>query len=568
MATYPFADTRFFTHAHLPIAASYCRSLNLMGVVNRIVPTSMELSAGMMVQAMVLDVLSGRSPLYRVEQFWEQQDRLLLLGEDVSSHLFNDTNLGRALDAIFEAGSSKIITELGISAAKVFNLDMGAVSYDTTSTSVWGEYRGSEYTPPTNGPLIVRGHSKDLRPDLKQFMTELLCVERGVPIFASTLDGNSSDKRSNNKMLTRIGSLMARHGLGAGAFVYVADSAMVTVENLSLLDETRFVSRLPGNFSVCAQAVDRAVESEEWEHIGKLAELDSSRVAAEYKAHETTVEIEENTYRAVVIHSNSHDKRRQKAIDRELKKSLKTITDLTKGVQERYFCENDARVALQTMSQMKTSLHTVDVSYQETRVNKRGRPPKEGPQPTNTYYDLVYEILIREDRLQLLRDRSGCFVLLSNVPSFGEDSLDAKALLLTYKGQYGIESNFVFLKDPLVVNDLFLKTQSRIDALGMILVVALLIWRLMERQMRLYLNNESKVLPGWDNKPTDRPTSFMMSTVFSGILIARMKKGESFLLNPLSDRQMQFLTALGLDEQVFLATDATCMLQCRGKPDD
>jgi hypothetical protein len=97
----------------------------------------MELSPGMVVQAMVLDVLSGRSPLYRVEQFWEQQDRLLLLGEDVSSHLFNDTNLGRALDAIFEAGSSKIITELGIAATKRFDLDMRAVSYDTTSTSVW-----------------------------------------------------------------------------------------------------------------------------------------------------------------------------------------------------------------------------------------------------------------------------------------------------------------------------------------------------------------------------------------------------------------------------------------------
>jgi len=370
MTIHPFSDASFFTQNHLAIAAAYCRSLDVMGIVNKVVPTSMELSAGMMVQAMVLDVLSGRSPLYRVEQFWEQQDKLLLLGNDVSSHLFNDTNLGRGLDAIFEAGSSKIITELGISASKVFNLDMSAVSYDTTSTSVWGEYRGSEYNPPVEGPRIVRGHSKDLRPDLKQFMTELLCVERGVPIFTTTLDGNSSDKRSNNKILTRIGSIMARHGLGAGAFVYVADSAMVTVENLSLLDETRFVSRLPGNFSVCAQVVDHAVDSEEWEHLGRLAELDSSRVAAEYKAHETTVEIENNTYRAVVIHSNSHDKRRQKAIDRKQEKSLKEITALTKGLQVRYFCEHDAMIAVQAMLRIKTSLHTLRASYKETKVNE------------------------------------------------------------------------------------------------------------------------------------------------------------------------------------------------------
>ncbi len=568
MAADPFADTRFFTHASLPVAAAYCRTLDVMGVVNRITPSSMRLSPGLAVQAMVLDVLSGRSPLYREEEFWERQDRLLLLGKDVDSHIFNDTNLGRALDALFEAGPTRIITELGLEAARKFDLDVSVVSYDTTSTTVWGEYRCSEDDPPAEGPRIVRGHSKDGRPDLKQFMTELLCVERGVPICSSTLDGNSSDKISNNRMLSRISSLMARHGLGAGAFTYVADSSVVTSGNLSLLPGIPFVSRLPRNFSACGQAVDRAVASGRWTHIGRLAELESTRNAAEYKSHETTVELEGTTWRAVVVHSNAQDKRRQKSIEYELGVSLKKMSDMTKGVQKRYFCEKDAGAAALAMSQMETSLHTVKASYRETVVNRRGRPPKEGPRPTNTYYDLVWEILIREDRLQLLREQAGCFVLLSNVPASGENSLDAKALLRTYKGQYGVESDFVFLKDPLVVNDLFLKTPSRIDALGMILVIALLIWRLMERQMRMYLAHGDKKLPGWDNKPTDRPTSFMMSTVFYGIQVARPKRGEPILLSPLSGRQMQFLDALGLNERVFLDKDIKCMLQCRGKPDD
>ncbi|NBK25456.1 MAG: IS1634 family transposase, partial [Spirochaetia bacterium] len=473
MAAYPFADTRFFTHASLPVAAAYCRTLDLMGVVNRIVPSSMRLSPGLAVVAMVMDVLSSKNPLYRVEQFWEQQDRDLLLGKDVDSHIFNDTNLGRALDAIFEAGTSRIVTELGLEAAKKFDIDVSIVSYDTTTTSVWGEYRRSEGDPPAEGPRIVRGHSKDGRSDLKQFMTELLCAERGVPIFSATLDGNSSDKSSNNRMLSRISSLMARHGLGAGAFTYVADSSLVTSGNLSHLSKMPFVSRLPRNFSACGQAVDRAVESGQWTHIGRLAELKSTRVAAEYKAHETSVDIDGRSWRAVVVHSNAQDKRRQKSIAYEQEQSLKKITAMTKPVQKRYFCEKDAKAASQAMSQMETPLHTVKASYHETVVNKRGRPPKEGPRPTNTYYDLAWEVLIREDRLQLLREQAGCFVLLSNVPASGENSLDAKALLRTYKGQYGVESDFAFLKDPLVVNDLFLKTPSRIDALGMILVIAL-----------------------------------------------------------------------------------------------
>ena len=163
------------------------------------VPTGMALRPGLAVQAMVLDTLAGRTPLYRVEQFLADQDVELLLGEAVPAQDF--TNLGRSLDAIFAAGTAKIVTALGVRAVATFGLDASALSYDTTSTNVWGEYRAgdddSEESPP--GPAITFGHSKDHRPDLKQFMTELLCVERGVPIFGRTLDGNASDKTSNNR---------------------------------------------------------------------------------------------------------------------------------------------------------------------------------------------------------------------------------------------------------------------------------------------------------------------------------------------------------------------------------
>ena len=171
---------------------------------------SLEFTCMVVVQAMVLDVLHGRSPLYRIEQFIEQQHRELLLGQEIDPHLFNDTTIARSLDALFAAGPSKIITQLGIRAVQVFELDMHALSYDTTSTSVWGEYRGSEEKS-SPGPAITFGHSKDQRPDLKQIMTELLCVDRGVPIAGSSLDGNSSDKKSNNAMLTRI---MRNHIVG------------------------------------------------------------------------------------------------------------------------------------------------------------------------------------------------------------------------------------------------------------------------------------------------------------------------------------------------------------------
>ena len=54
--------------------------------------------------------------------------------------------------------------------------------------------------------------------------------------------------------------------------------------------------------------------------------------------------------------------------------------------------------------------------------------------------------------------------------------------------QHGIERNFGFLKDPLIVNDLFLKKPERIEVLGLILLISLLIWNLMEHVVRGYLS--------------------------------------------------------------------------------
>jgi transposase len=50
----------------------------------------------------------------------------------------------------------------------------------------------------------------------------------------------------------------------------------------------------------------------------------------------------------------------------------------------------------------------------------------------------------------------------------------ARAVLQAYKEQHGIEQNYGFLKDPLSVNSLFLKKPERLEALGLVLLLALL----------------------------------------------------------------------------------------------
>jgi transposase len=552
-----FRGAEIFNYGHLPTAAAYCRRLGLVEVVNNIVSSEMDLSPGVIVQAMVLDTLSGRSPLYRIKEFLAGQDVELLVGEDLPANAFSDINVGRSLDAIFKAGPAKIVTELGVRATNTFALDTTVPSYDTTSTSLWGDYRDCEAETPPPGSVITWGHSKDHRPDLKQFMTELLCVDRGVPIFGRNLDGNSSDKTSNNVILSRISSIMAKHGLGPGAFVYVADSAMVTKANLKAVGPNLFVSRLPATYKECERAIGDAVDACQWTHIGPLSETVTrgNRPSARYKVFETSVNLHGDRYRAVVIHSSSHDKRRQKKYDKMVSKSEKSIAKALKKELSTYACEPDAKRAAAQAAKLSDRLHKVSVSISPEKVRKRGRPPKNAPVPTRTRYRLVWKITEDAAAVERLRKMAGCFVLLSNVPIEGERAMDGKCLLKTYKGQYSVESDFAFLKDPLVVNDVFLKTPSRIDALGMILIISLMVWRLMERSMRNHVENTGTLLPGWAGRLTDKPTSFMMTTAMAGIMVARFGS-RRLLLCPPQKRPMAFLVALGLGASVF--TDPTC----------
>lgn len=549
--------TETFTHGHLPAVAAYCRRLDLIGLVNEMVPSQMALRPGVVVQAMVLDTLSGRSPLYRIKDFLANQDSELLLGEEVRAEAFSDINVGRTLDSIFKAGPSRIVTELGARATETFALDTSAPSYDTTSTSLWGDYRGCESDAPPPGSLITWGYSKDHRPDLKQFMTELLCVDRGVPIFGKNLDGNSSDKKSNNEVLTRIGSIMAKHGLGPGAFIYVADSAMVTEENLAAAN--LFVTRLPATYGECDRAICEAVEVDDWEEIGPLSETltRGNRPCAEYKAFETPVTLYGKEYRAVVIHSSSHDKRRQKKHDRLIERSAKAIQAAAKKIPASYACEADAKVAAKQLGKLSGKLHRVAASITPATRRKPGRPPKNAPAPTTTHYELAWELIENSEEIQRLNKMAGCFVLLTSVPAQGDGALTSAAVLRTYKGQYGVESDFAFLKDPLIVNDVFLKTPARIDALGMVLIIALMVWRLMERSMRAHVKNTGKCLPGWANRKTDKPTAFMMSTMVVGITVARIK-GKRHLLCPPKPRAMAMLTAMGLDANAYLNPHFRC----------
>jgi len=63
---------------HRPMLKAYADQLGLVSLINHDVPTEMEVDAGTVVLAFVLETRSGRRPLYRLEECFAQHDTALL----------------------------------------------------------------------------------------------------------------------------------------------------------------------------------------------------------------------------------------------------------------------------------------------------------------------------------------------------------------------------------------------------------------------------------------------------------------------------------------------------------
>ncbi|MEA2040055.1 MAG: DUF4277 domain-containing protein [Thermodesulfobacteriota bacterium] len=133
-----FEGIESYSVKHLPIVKAYAERLGLVELINHLVPSQMDLAPGIFFLGMVLDTLSGRNPLYRLEHFFQEQDTELLLGKEVDAKSFNDVNVGRFLDKVFDVGAVKIFKKISMRAVLIFGLNCRHVHFDTTSRSVFG----------------------------------------------------------------------------------------------------------------------------------------------------------------------------------------------------------------------------------------------------------------------------------------------------------------------------------------------------------------------------------------------------------------------------------------------
>ena len=74
------------------------------------------------------------------------------------------------------------------------------------------------------------------------------------------------------------------------------------------------------------------------------------------------------------------------------------------------------------------------------------------------------------EKVAPLRLETDCFVLLANLV-YQQEDWSAPELLTLFKSQVGIVKNFSFLKDPAIVNSIFLKKAERIEVLGLVFLI-------------------------------------------------------------------------------------------------
>lgn len=180
-----------------------------------------------------------------------------------------------------------------------------------------------------------------------------------------------------------------------------------------------------------------------------------------------------------------------------------------------------------------------------------GRPSHQPPRVSNARrYGLQVTRPARSEVIARTTPETGCCVLLTKVPTAGEMAQRAGDVLRAYQEPHGIEPNVGFLKDPLMVNRLFLKKPERSAALGLVFWLALRIWRFRERSRRLHVEMTGNAWPGWDQQETTRPTACMMITQFPAVLVLKVGPQRP-LAQALAAVQQQYLAALGVPTACF-----------------
>lgn len=226
--------------------------------------------------------------------------------------------------------------------------------------------------------------------------------------------------------------------------------------------------------------------------------------------------------RWIVVGSKDMENRSIKSTDKMIERESNSLEkELKKCSKKRFSCKIDAEKSLEPL-QKKAKLHSISIGQiiEHKVYEKKGRPK------ADTKFTIAYQVkgelakdsITIEERVK----QGSCYVIASTI---SKEELNDREIVEAYKGQNSsVERGFRFLKDPLFfTSSLFVKKPERIMGLLMVMTLALLVYSIAQRNLRLYLKEMGETLPNQIKKETPTPTLRWIFQLMEGVEIVKVR---------------------------------------------
>jgi len=474
----------------LPVIADFCRRLDLAGIIDRACPIREValVTHGQVIEALVANRLTSPTPLVHVEDWARQWAVEEVWGID--PQVLNDDRVGRALDAVAPA-LDQIVGSVGARAIGVFGLEVARVHWDLTSISLYGAYPD----PDDGFPAPRYGHPKDRRPDLKQVQTGLAVSgdpDGGVPVFHRAYDGGAGEVAQVIGAMTSLKKLAGRRRL-----LLVGDSKLVSYPNLRAMIAAKVGFIAPASKTYVPAETFAALDPQAATPVDYVAARDQGKPEGRrgsFRVIEDTMTLAGKAkrdpvlcVRRVLVWSSARAQAAQTNRARKLQRAQDDLGRLERGLGSRHYPDQAAVTA--RVRAITTARKLVGILQAEA-----GTDPATGKPTLSWHFD--------QHALDAQARTDGWYALLTNLDP---TEADAAEVLRRYKGQEVVERRYGAFKGPLAVAPMFLKDNRRIAALITVICLALLVFCLVERQVRQAIAPAHKLDGLWAHRPA-KPT--------------------------------------------------------------
>ncbi|MBV9126110.1 MAG: IS1634 family transposase [Planctomycetes bacterium] len=539
----------------LPLVGALLEQWGLAEIVDQVVPWDGEVALGTLVEVLVLNRLLNPQAMYAIGDWAAGAAVTDYLG--LTAEQLNDDRLGRALERLAEHGL-EVQSAATLAAVQRWQLKVKPIHYDISTAELYGAYphaqpaadadagTGPSPTKLPRVPFPTYGRTKSGRADVKQVQFGLDVLGDGaVPVALLPLAGNSAEARTHVANLLHLRKMFPRH-----RFLYLGDTKLDTPENLAAAQQTAGEFLCAGAFTQPLQARFREVKKQ-LQPVAYCSPADAKKPPEE-RDHYQACEVPDKVvgifagrrvgvkHRLIFVHSSAKAKQQAETRERHLTK-IRAEFEQVEKILGKYSLKTEA--AIRRRLEQARSRYSEGKLFAYTLTAKRGQ------------FSLTWQI--DEAALALQKELDGVFVLRTNL---SKSKHPIATVLATYREQSKVEKRFHHLKGPLAITPMFLENPQRIAGLLIILMWALTVLALMERQVRKNLKGKPMYGLYPEKRPSPAPTGPRLLEKFETlcIVIIHDHSGTHRRLAQLSNIQREILKLLSLPDTALKTFKRRC----------